>query len=50
MDALNNSERVGGHQRRNKACEEIMIIKLKVTLEQTTKARRGSRCIALLFL
>ena len=25
-------------------------VKVKLTLEQTTKAQRGSRCIALLFL
>jgi hypothetical protein len=27
-----------------------VMVKVKVTLEQATKAQRGSRCIALLFL
>ena len=36
--------------RDNKACEEIMITKVKITLEQATKAQRGSNCIAALFL
>jgi hypothetical protein len=45
-----SSESVYGQQRQIKACEEIMIIKVKFTLEQATKAQRGSRCITLLFL
>jgi hypothetical protein len=29
---------------------EKVKVKVKITLEQATKAQRGSRCIALLFL
>ena len=30
--------------------EQVIKVKVKVSLEQATKAQRGSRCIALLFL
>ena len=30
--------------------EQLVKVKVKVTLEQATKAQKGSRCIALLFL
>jgi hypothetical protein len=47
---LKNSDGVGGQRHSPAALELKLMVKVKVTLEQVTKAQTGSRCISTLSL